>query len=387
MLKILIVGSIAGSLVSFRGDLIRAWIKRGFKVTALSRPAEELRREKIRELGAGYRPVPLYRDGMNPLQDLKLFFNLHRIIREEQPRYIFAYTVKPIIYSALGAWSVGTVRFFAMITGLGYAFSGGSLKQRIVKGLLRLLYRVALKRCELVFFQNPDDLALFRELKLIGPDQPVRLVNGSGVNLDHYYYSPPAPGKDLTFLLIARLINSKGIREYAEAARIIRAKYPGTRFMLVGRILDAPDSIDQKELDNWQKEGLFEYAGGTFDVRPYLEACAVYVLPSYREGTPRSVLEAMAMGRPVITTEAPGCRETVEEGINGFLVPVKDSGALAGAMEKFILEPGLIKKMGDESRRIAEEKFDVHRVNRDILEAMGLAGDREEVTEAAEREG
>ena len=372
MSKILIVGGIAGSLVSFRGDLIKAWLERGFKVTALSRPAEGLRLKKIEELGAGYRPIPLYRDGMNPLQDLKLLFSLRRIIREEEPRYIFAYTVKPIIYSAFGAWSLRSVRFFAMITGLGYAFSGGSIKQRMVKGLLRLLYRLALKRCELIFFQNPDDLALFRKLKLVGPEKPFRLVNGSGVNLDHYYYSPPARVEELTFLLIARLINSKGIREYAEAARIIKIKYPETRFVLVGRILEAPDSIDHSDLIRWQEEGLLEYAGGHDDVRPYLEACSVYVLPSYREGTPRSVLEAMAMGRPIITTDAPGCRETVQAGKNGFLVPVQDSKALAGAMEKFIEDPDLLKKMGAESRRIAEEKFDVHKVNLEILEAMGL---------------
>ncbi len=420
MPKILIVGSVAGSLVNFRGDLIKQWRQRGFAVTALTRPAEAMRQANIRALGAKYRPIPLYRDGMTPLQDLKLLFSLRRIIREEQPAYIFAYTVKPIIYAAFSARLTGKTRLFAMITGLGFAFSGGSLKQRLVKSVLRLMYRGALKRCELVFFQNRDDLALFRKLKIIKPDQKVELVNGSGVNLDHYYYSKPAPAKELTFLLIARLLTSKGIREYAEAAQIIRAKYPkasnaledpkaledlndrkdsqgfevfkdlkkpghpacsqdpnypGVRFVLVGRLLDAPGSIDREELDRWQEEGLLEYAGGTYDVRPYLEACSVYVLPSYREGTPRSVLEAMAMGRPVITTDAPGCRETVTEGRNGFLVPVRDSEALADAMEKFMREPALIEKMGAQSRKYAEEKFDVKKVNQVILAAMGLNGE------------
>ena len=372
MSKILIVGSIAGSMVSFRGDLIKAWLKSGYQVTALTRPAKAARLEKIRDLGAKHYPIPLYRDGMNPVQDLKLFVSLRRIISAEEPRYIFAYTVKPIIYAAFGARSFQSVQLFAMITGLGYAFSGGSFKQRLVQCLLRLMYGQALKRYSLIFFQNRDDLELFKELRLIRPGQAVKVVNGSGVNLEHYFYSPPVLTGKLTFLLIARLIKSKGIREYAEAARLIKAKYPDSRFILVGRKHEGPDAIERGELEMWQQEGLIDYAGGSNDVRPYLEACSVYVLPSYREGTPRSVLEAMAMGRPVITTDAPGCRETVQDGENGFLVPVQDSKALAGAMEKFIENPGLLKKMGAASRRIAEEKYDVHQVNREIIEAMGL---------------
>ncbi len=372
MAKIIIVGSIAGSMVSFRGDLIKAWLKRGYQVTALTRPAKAGRLEKIRALGAKYHPIPLYRDGMNPVQDFKLLVSLRHIIRAEKPRYIFAYTVKPIIYAAFGARPFQSVQLFAMITGLGYAFSGGSFKQRLVQGLLKLMYRLALKRYELVIFQNRDDLELFKELKLIRPGQPVKVVNGSGVNLEHYFYSLPALTGDLTFLLIARLIKSKGIREFAEAARLIKAKYPNSRFVLVGRKHEGPDAIERGELEMWQQENLIEYAGGTNDVRPYLKACSVYVLPSYREGTPRSVLEAMATGRPVITTNAPGCRETVREGENGFLVPVQDSRALAGAMEKFIEDPDLLKRMGAASRRIAEEKYDVHQVNREIIEAMGL---------------
>ncbi len=372
MAKILIVGSIAGSMVSFRGDLIKAWLKSGYQVTALTRPAKAGRLEKIETLGAKHYPIPLYRDGMNPVQDIKLLVSLRRIICTEKPRYIFTYTVKPIIYGAFAARRLPPVKLFAMITGLGYAFSGGSFKQRLVQGILRLMYRQALKRYSLIFFQNRDDLELLKQLKIIGPGQAVKVVNGSGVNLEHYYYSPAVLTGDLTFLLIARLIKSKGIREYAAAARLIKAKYPESRFVLVGRKHEGPDAIDQADLESWQQEGLIEYAGGSNDVRPYLQACSVYVLPSYREGTPRSVLEAMAMGRPVITTDAPGCRETVQAGENGFLVPVQDSEALAAAMEKFIKDPGLLKKMGAASRRIAEEKYDVHKVNREIIEAMGL---------------
>lgn len=371
--KILLVGSIAGSIVNFRGDLIKAWIERGYQVVTLTRPSKEARKERIRALGAVHREIPIERDKINPWKDIKLILALRKIIREEKPEYIFAYTVKPVIYSSLAARLAGyRSRCFFMITGLGYAFSGQSLKQRFVKQVLRLFYRSALKRSEAVFFQNEDDLAVFKEQKLISDAQNVVMINGSGVNLEYFANNELPKGEDLTFLLIGRMLGSKGIREYARAARLVKENHKQVRFRLLGRLLNSPDSIRQEELDGWQKCEMVEYLGGTEDVRPYIKECSVYVLPSYREGTPRSVLEAMAMGRPVITTDAPGCRETIEEGVNGYLVPVKDSQALAEAMEEFIKNPMLISKMGAESRRIAEEKFDVHKVNRVILEAMGL---------------
>lgn len=372
MHKVLLVGSIAGPIVNFRGDLVKEWINRGFEVVALSRPTKERRRERIAALGARHRHIPIKRDKLNPVQDLKLILSLWRIIREEQPDYIFAYTVKPVLYSGLCLQAAGKSRFFIMITGLGYAFVGTSLKQRLLRMVLRLLYGKAIKKSEAVFFQNRDDLALFREMGLLGAKQKIVLVNGSGVNLDRFYYSTPPTGKDIKFLLIGRLLVSKGVLEYARAAELVKSVYPGARFVLLGRLLNSPDSIALKDLERWQDQGLLEYVPGTEDVRPYLEECSVYVLPSYREGTPRSVLEAMAMGRAVITTDAPGCRETVTEGVNGFLVPVKDSRALAEAMMRFIGQRELIEQMGRESRRIAEEKFDVHKVNRVILETMGL---------------
>jgi len=168
------------------------------------------------------------------------------------------------------------------------------------------------------------------------------------------------------------LLKDKGIAEYAEAARIIKAKYPETRFMLLGGFHPYPLAIKEDNLRDWVNEGIIEYLGSAADVRPVIGEADVYVLPSYREGTPRSTLEAMAMGRPVITTDAPGCRETVVEGMNGYLVPVKDVQALTEAMERFIREPELVEKMGKESRRIAEEKYDVHKVNEVINKAMGL---------------
>jgi glycosyltransferase involved in cell wall biosynthesis len=199
------------------------------------------------------------------------------------------------------------------------------------------------------------------------------MINGSGVDLGAF--RPAAlPQGDVSFLLIARLLKDKGIREYVEAARQVRAQYPRTSFHLVGRLDQGnPAGISARELHDWQTEGVVEYLGRLDDVRPAITATSVYVLPSYREGTPRTVLEAMAMGRPIVTTDAPGCRETVRHGVNGYLVPVRDADALAQAMARFVEEPGLIAAMGRESRRIAEEKYDVHKVNRVILQAMRLA--------------
>ena len=381
MAKVLLVGSIAGSLANFRGDLIKEWVSRGLEVTTLSRPTKETRREKILALGAKHREIPIKRDKLSPLQDLKLILELRRIFGQEKPEYIFAYTVKPVLYSGLCLPAAGQARFFVMITGLGYAFVGFTLKQRLLKKVLSLLYRNALKKSEAVFFQNGDDLAIFREMGLVGANQKVVMINGSGVNLEYFSYSKPPADKEISFLLIGRLLTSKGIREYARAAEMVKSRCPGAKFILLGRLLNSPDSINLTELKRWQDEGVLEYEGGTEDVRPYLEQCSVYTLPSYREGTPRSVLEAMSTGRAIITTDAPGCRETVIEGVNGFLVPVQDCDALAGAMFKFIEQPELIEKMGTASRKLAEEKFDVNKVNRVILEAMGLGEVRDQSRE------
>jgi glycosyltransferase involved in cell wall biosynthesis len=243
--------------------------------------------------------------------------------------------------------------------------------QLFLKQLVIWLYRLALTFTNKVFFQNPDDIRVFEELRIVKPDKVVQ-INGSGVNIEDF--SPaPLPVGQVVFLLIARLLREKGINEYVEAAGIVKAKYPDARFMLVGWTFDDnPSAISPKQVESWRKEGLVEIYSETEDVRPFIAESSVYVLPSYREGTPRTVLEAMAMGRAIITTNAPGCRETVKEGINGFLVPVKDSQTLAKVMERFIIETQLVTRMGEESRKITEEKYDVQKVNAIVNRAMSL---------------
>jgi len=240
-----------------------------------------------------------------------------------------------------------------------------------LKNLVKLLYKIALKYNNVVFFQNPDDLNLLLRLRLIKDKNKTLILNGSGINLEKYYFAP-LKEKSISFLLIARLIWDKGIYEYIEAARIIKKKYPNVSFLLLGPNEKNPCAIKKEYIKKWANKGIINYLGEKDDVRPYIANSSVFVLPSYREGIPRSILEAMAMGRPVITTNSPGCRETVEDGVNGFLVPIKDSKALADRMEKFILNPDLIKQMGNRSREIAEKRFDVYKVNRIILEHMGI---------------
>jgi glycosyltransferase involved in cell wall biosynthesis len=285
---------------------------------------------------------------------------------------VLTYTIKPIVYGTLAARAASPgARCYAMITGVGYAFSAQELRARLSRQVARILLNISLPLNARVFFQNPDDRALFLRNGLVRPEQVV-LIPGSGVDLDAFAPAPLPKHPPLVFLLIARLLREKGVEEYADAARLLRSRYPDVRFVLVGPLDDHPDAITQKEVRKWEVEGVLEYLGYQEDVRPAIAASSVYVLPSYREGTPRSVLEAMAMGRPVITTDVPGCRETVRPWVNGFLVPPRDPLGLALAMERFLRRPELVPAMGRRSREEAEARFDVHVVNDIILDTLGL---------------
>ena len=370
-MRVIVIGGLARSLVNFRGPLLKALTERGHEVLACAPAADESIQSQLAQWGVEYRHVPMARASMNPLGDLATFRALFRLFRKEQPDVVLGYTIKPVIWGSLAARFARIPRRYAMITGLGYAFiDGGGRKQRVVQRVVSSLYRTALKGADAVFFQNPDDEREFRERGLIQRETTSILTNGSGVDLDAFP-SRPLPSEPV-FLLLARLIGDKGIREYREAARSIRRHYPDAKFLLAGGKDPNPAAISDEELRQWQTEGDIEYLGDLDDVRPALADCAVYVLPSYREGTPRTVLEAMSMGRAIITTDAPGCRETVEEGVNGYLVPVRDAAALADAMERFIDNPALVAEMGRQSRRLAEEKYDVHKVNATVIAGLGL---------------
>jgi len=373
MNSILIVASYPESIITFRGALIDALVAKGLTVhvAAPSLSAAHPVAQILATKSVTSHEILLSRTGMDPGADLKAALGLYSLIRKVRPTRMLAYTIKPVIYGLLAGRLAGVPHRFALITGLGYAFQGEAEGgRRKIRWLVQRLYGAALCGAHKVFFQNPDDELLFRSLAILARSVPSRVVNGSGIAVDQFTVAelPAVP----RFLLIARLLGDKGVREYAEAASRLKLWYPHAVFRLVGWIDENPDAIGEEELESWVSSGVIDYLGKLEDVRPAIENCSVYVLPSYREGTPRTVLEAMAMGRPVITTNAPGCRETVVDGDNGFLVPVKTVDALVEAMERFILDPDLAVRMGKRSREIAVEKYDVHKVNALILSEMGI---------------
>ncbi|WP_278444589.1 glycosyltransferase family 4 protein [Stutzerimonas kunmingensis] len=373
-MRIAIHASAARSLINFRGALVKALRDAGLEVHAIAPElsTDEATRRQLEAWGVIMHDVAMQRAGTNPLNDMRTLHSFYRLFRKIQPDAVLGYTVKPVIYGTLAARLAGVPKRYALITGLGYAFTGEAQGKRgLVLRLVRGLYRVALKRAELVFFQNPDDEALFRELELIAPGVHTKVVNGSGIDTCSFSIAP-LHSEMPTFLLIARLIGDKGVREYVAAAARIRARYPEAIFRLVGDIDANPDSITSHELDGWVKAGHIDYLPRLDDVRPIIANTCVYVLPSYREGTPRTILEAMSMGRAIVTTDAPGCRETVIDGHNGFMVPTRSVDALVSALEKFICDPELMHHMGRRSREIAVEKYDVHKVNAVMLREMGI---------------
>ena len=372
MARILILGGLAESLVNFRGALLAEMARRGHEVIGCAAEDSPEIADNLAAMGVRYVPLHFKRAGLNPLSDLLLLVRLVKLLRRLRPDIVLAYTIKPVIYGSLACRLTGVARCYAMITGLGYAFmGGGGLRQRLVGKLAPLLYRMALAGNSGVFFQNRDDLALFTHTGLLRDPQKALLINGSGVDTDSFRPAP-LPAGPVVFLLIARLLKDKGIFEYAAAAVEVRKRYPDVIFRLLGPFDPNPAAIGKDQIHAWHQAGVLEYLGEAKDVRPHLAACSVYVLPSYREGTPRTVLEAMAMGRPIITTDAPGCRETVADGDNGFLVPVKDAVALAQVMQRFVTDPELIPRMGKRGREIADLKYDVRKVNAAILRHMRL---------------
>lgn len=337
--RVVVLGSYAPSLVAFRAELIAELVRSGNTVFAVATGLTSGLEAELKSIGAKPSEVFLSRSSLNPWFDIVTFRHLRRLFKEIDPDIVIAYTIKPVIWGTLAARIAGVKCIVPMITGLGYAFTSGREPTRLfARVVATLLYRLALAHADVVLFQNPDDMALFRKLRLLPTRVPSVVVNGSGV--DTIRYSPTSLPEQLSFLMIARLLGDKGVREFGAAALLVKKRHPEVSIRLVGFLDQSPDSISEAELDGIVASGV-EFVGRLDDVRPAITQSSVYVLPSYREGTPRSTLEAMAMGRAIVTTDAPGCRETVIEGVNGFLVPPRDPVALAEAMEKFISDPGL----------------------------------------------
>lgn len=363
----------AFSIINFRGPLLMEMVKRGCTVYALAPDFNDDSRAAVIALGATPVDYSMSRAGMNPVRDMLDLFRLAFLLRQLKPDASFTYFIKPVIYGTLAARLAGVPKRYAMIEGAGYVFieeKTSNWRRKLLRMFATGLYRLGLSQADRVFMLNADDKELFVSEKMVGAEK-VQLLNGIGLDLNHYCMTAPN-SQPFTFILVARLLREKGIYEYVEAARTVKATHPDIRFILLGSIDLNPGSVDEETVHEWVAEGIIEWPGQVADVREWIAKASVFVLPSYREGLPRSTQEAMAMGRPIITTDVPGCRDTVHDGVNGYMVPARDAATLAHAMLKLIKYPDLLAPMGERGRQMAEEKFDVHKINAVILHAMNI---------------
>jgi len=352
--KIVIALNTAWNLVNFRAGLIRALVAEGYEVVAVA-PNDQYA-SRLAELGCRFVALPMDNKGTHPGRDLLLFFRFLNLLRRERPDVFLGYTIKPNVYGSLAAHVLG-IPVVNNIAGLGTAF----IRNNWLTRLVRLLYKTAFSRSHHVFFQNNEDLQMFVDQGLVSVGQVSRLP-GSGIDLGVFHYVPmlSLENRSFCFLLVARLLWDKGVGEYVEAARMVRRKYPAIRFQLLG-FLDVKNqtAVSSAQMDDWVNEGVVEYLGVADDVKPYLAAADCVVLPSYREGVPRSLLEAAAIGRPIVTTDAVGCRDAVDDGVNGLRCRVRDAIDLAEKMQSIVeMPPSERELMGNVGRKKMELEFD-----------------------------
>lgn len=363
--RIIISINSAWHIFNFRAGLIRALIARGCEVIAVAPPDPYI--NQLIDMGCRFIPLRMDNKGTNPISDAVLFFRYLRILRRERPAAFLGYTIKPNVYGSLAAQTIG-IPVINSVTGLGTVFIHNTWLTKVVKRL----YKAAFSRSYRVLFENCDDRELFVSTRLVRTER-TQLIPGPGIDLVHFVPRQLAsPEKTCTFLLMARLIFDKGVREYIEAARIVRSARPGTRFLLVG-FLDVENrtAVSRSDVESWISEGLIEYLGHANDVRVHIAAASCTVLPSYREGTPRALLEAAAMAKPIITTDVPGCREVVEDGVTGLLCEVRNANDLAAKMIS-IIDMGAEKRetMGAAGRAKMERQFDERLVIDAYLDAL-----------------
>jgi len=367
-MKFILISPKNRTAYNFRGELIKDIISAGYEVIVTGPDRDNV--DKIESLGARFVEIPMNKNGVNPAEDLKYQKALEKLFKKEKPDVTLGYTSKPVIYGAIAAKKAGVPHIVSMVTGAGYAFTANSSKAKVIRTIMSVLYKKAFKCADTVIFQNSDDQNEFVSNNLV-KENKCKVVSGSGVDTERFYVAPYP--KTVSFFMLSRLLKSKGVREYLEAAETVKKQYPDVNFYLLGKYeTNMQDAIEKDEIERYINDGVITRFEETDNVLPYYEKCSVYVLPSYREGTPRTVLEAMSMGRAVITTDAPGCRETVIDGKTGFLVPVKDSMSVSERMLDFIKNSDLIRTMGEAGSVYCREKFDVKKVNKDMLSYLRI---------------
>jgi len=365
----LITNSVRG-LLSFRKDLINVLNDKGAVVLGF---APDISKNDITNLKKiNVKPIKylLNRTSVNPFFEVISIISLIKLFKKEKPHIVFCFQIKPAIYGSIAATLCHTNKIYVMIEGLGYLFTDNNLKTKIIRRITIGLFKIVLTRVKKVFFLNQEDRKEFIKNRIIKPDKSI-VLGGIGVDLDEWKCINKKES-DISFIFIGRLLKEKGIMEFLRAAEFIKLRYPSIKFIVLGDVDSNPGSIKKEDILLYVKKGVIEWPGFV-DIKPWLAKKSVFVLPSYyREGVPRSTQEAMAMGCPVITTNSIGCRDTVINELNGYLVPPKNEVALAAAMEKFILHPEIIEPMGRESRLLAEKKFDAKKINKIIMKEIGL---------------
>lgn len=375
--NVIIIGTVASSILGFRANLISALLEQQHSVYAFVSEYSQDELNAIAELGAIPITYELNRGGINPLADAKVTYVLSNKIKAINPDLVFSYFSKPVIFGTLAAKLAKVPRVIGMLEGLGYAFTeqpeGLSKKAQLIKSIQVLLYKIALPQLDKIIFLNPDDPKDLLETYHIKVKQ-VDILGGIGLDLDEYNYQPiETIDSPINFLFIGRMLKEKGIHDFISAAKIVKQSHPDVQFTVLGAIDPFnPGALQQSELDRLISLNVINYPGQVDNVQKWIAASHVFVLPSYREGVPRSTQEAMAIGRAVITTDVPGCRETVTDGVNGFLIEKWNPQALAEKMIYFIEHPEEIKKMGYESYKIAQDKFDADKVNKRLTNMLGL---------------
>lgn len=370
--KVAIITSQAFSLVNFRGPLIKSLVDAGVCLYALAPDFNEKTLTDLRGLGAVPVRISMSRTGLNPARDILDFVRLIITLKRIRPDCVLYYFIKPVFFGSMASAVVGVPHRVALVPGLGSLFSDYIRKNcigRSIRFSANLLYRISFSCSHKIIFQNLDDERYFRDLGFSLGEKPVR-TRGTGVCLEEWQPAP-YPEDKIVFIFVARLIREKGVREFSEAAYELVRLEKNVEFLIVGDVDSNPSSLSRSEINTWERDGAVRWIGFVDDVRPWLARSSVFVLPSYyREGVPRSIQEAMAMGRAIVTTDWCGCRDTVIDGYNGFLIKPRNVRSLVNGLKKFINKPELVRSMGRNSRQLAEQRFDVQVTNKTIKSAL-----------------
>ena len=369
--KVFVISRCAWTLYNFRSGLLKYLKQIGLQVQGGGASGDGFE-PKIKALGINFKSLPIDKKSLNPIADVHFLITMYRWYKRERPAVVHHFTIKPVIYGTIAAWLAGVPRIINTITGLGYVFT--NKKAVRLRRLVEWMYRIALRRADWVFFQNNDDFSYFKDKQIINVDRS-SVLPGSGVDCTHFSPFPDyQPNKNLTFLMVSRLIKDKGVYEFVAAAELLKSRFSNISFQLLGgRDERNPEVISLTAINLWEKKGIIHWLGEVADVRPIMGQADVVVLPSfYREGVPRSLLEAAAMGKPIVTTDAIGCREAVDHGVTGFLVPARNHTALAKTMSRFIVEPELCQRMGAIGRDKMIREFNEKDVIKHTVDQYGL---------------